>query len=259
MSFTFRNAADPASQILERGLEPQILTNACNMAIQTVWRAYDWHWTLAKLPPFYLIPGKQDYGWPAVTVPSDLAAIRKAYFWDLRISQILPVSEVKVIQNLGLSQIMEYPARSICYIPAGMSPNGSGMFRIFPPSPANYVSPYVMIDGEYKKIWTYQLNSTTYTRLQNGHDVSVNFPFGDQYFDFAVEIMKWAFMAVTHHKDRGGVQVQNGSESYFGQYAVMKWALAQMMDIESGEQGNPAIAPESDLVSGGGVFNTWGF
>jgi hypothetical protein len=45
--------------------------------INRIWK-YDWRETLGDLPPFYLLPQKQDYGKPIYAVPSDFAAIRKA-------------------------------------------------------------------------------------------------------------------------------------------------------------------------------------
>lgn len=262
MPYTVSQAARPALSVIERAYEEQFVAAGFNMAIQEIWNAYDWHWSIGKLQPFALISNVQDYGAPLATIPADFDAIKKAYYWNLAQDTTRPVWEVNVIGDLGTSTMSQTPPRAICYIPAGMSASGSGAFRVFPRFASNLSCPYHQIDGEYKKRYSYQIGSTTYYFLRSGDASSVYLPFGDKYFNVAVQAMKWAFMSLSGHKDAGGVQMQGNTKGYYGQMGVMMAAVDQMATQEARMLGNPAIAPQSALVddywttgSGfGGVF-----
>jgi len=58
-----------ASQGYSKSIEDTAQTYALNNAVSKMWRAYDWRGTLAELPPFWLVPGQQDYGKPFYAIP----------------------------------------------------------------------------------------------------------------------------------------------------------------------------------------------
>lgn len=254
MPYTVRQAAVPALNRVERGYEEGFVAAGFNMAIQEIWRAYDWHWAVSKLQPFALVSNVQDYGRPLYAVPTDYDKLTKAFYWDLSRDQFNPVCEIDHLNNLPQSLYTQWPPQAMCYLSAGMSSAGTGMFRVFPKPPANIYAPYHIIDGEYKRKYSYSIGGVTKYFMEAGDAMAVYLPFEDKYFNVAVQAMMWAFLSLTGSKDAGGVQMQAGQKSYYGQYAMMMSAIDQMAQEEAMLLGSVALSPSQALVEDFSVY-----
>lgn len=248
MPYTVRQAAIPALNRVKRAYEESFVAAGYNMAIQEIWRAYDWHWSISKLPPFGLVANQQDYGRPLFAVPSDYDKLTKAFYWDLSRDQVNPVCEINFLNSLPQSLVPQWPPQALCYLSAGLSSHGTGMFRVFPRPPQNISAPFHIIDGEYKRKYSYVLNGTTKYLMTPGDASAVDLPFEDKYFNVPVQALMWAFLSLDGSKDAGGVQMQNGIKSYYGQYAMMMSAIDQMAQEEAMLLGTVAMSPDRGLV-----------
>lgn len=254
MPYTVRQAAIPALNRVARSYEESFVAAGYQMAIQEIWRAYDWHWSISKLPPFGLVALQQDYGRPLYAVPTDYDKLTKAFYWDISRDQFNPVCEITTLNSLPQSVMSQWPPQALCYLSAGYSSGGTGMFRVFPRPPANIYSPFHLIDGEYKRKYSYVLNGVTKYFMEPGDAAGVYLPFEDKYFNVVVQALMWAFLSLSGSKDAGGVQMQNGIKSYFGQYAAMMSAIDQMAQEEAMLLGTPAMAPSTGLVDDFSVY-----
>jgi hypothetical protein len=247
-TYTFNELAIAASDCVSTGVTDAKTAMASNMALFKIWNVYDWRDTLADLPPFYLVPGTQDYGAPCIAVPSDFLGLRRAYYYNLSVSGDVP--KVKPLTCPGDLEVTDIPNEpsSMCYRPA------VSKFRVHPMPPSSYGSPFHIIDGQYKKKpFTTNAAGTTITRITSALINSALIPFGDVYLTMWIEAMKWALMTLANDPKAGQVQVQNGVEGYSGQMGKMMAEVQTMALKEAGELASPMMYPKEPLM------NQWGW
>lgn len=153
-----------------KSLEPSAQQEAMNMGIAKVWRAWDWKGSVSDLPPFWLVPGLQDYN----NVPTDYLGLREAYL--IQPNDGVPSFEpLKTIHNLGTTD------REGCPEAIGFL-DKSGYFRLDVTAAGGYCAPNFMVGGTYKR-------QPAKVLLANLMTVT---PWDDQYFDVVVAGFAWA-------------------------------------------------------------------
>lgn len=244
-SFTFQELVIAASDVSTRALENSLAPVACNMALNEVWRRHDWRESLADFPPFYLVPLVQDYGPPVSGVPTDFLGLRRAYYINLSAGNEVPYTkELTCPGDLPASADPQEP-ESLCYY------ESTRKFRVHPLVPPSYGSPYHLIEGKYKKKPAITIKSdatVTLTKITAQYLNDALIPFNDLYLTMWIEAVKWALMDLAGNPKAGGVQLQNGVEAYYGQYATMMAAIGQMADTEAGEIGPAPAHPQRSLI-----------
>lgn len=230
--------------LIKRSLPSNVESDAsayiANSAINEIWRKYDWRGSLKILPPFYLIPGAQDHGAPAVCVPSDFLGLRAAQLVQLSSSPFVR-KDLGVTKSLQLTNFYGMPA-DLDYEPQKQA------FRVFPRVPQNIGTPLYCIQGTYKK----QSPKVTADTLS-----STLLPFDDLYFSNLVEVFKWSGWKFAGDPRAGGVQASKGGGTQFtGQFAVAYAAIEDMAENEGLEGGDPYIAPAEPLYTT--YRNFWG-
>jgi hypothetical protein len=201
----------------------------CNLALNMIWFGYDWRESLAKLPPFGLVPYTQDYGAPAVSVPADFEGLREAYLLHLTSfppteAPILVRSNIKETMTRGLPQVIGYEPTTTS-------------FRTFPRAPGNVGSPEWAIRGTYKKqptkVTNSNLNSLLFTQ--------------DKYFQVWVAGLQWA-----------GTSLSVGSpETKAAAGAEFAFHINKMAMDEGLNNGDQTITPQEPLV--GASLNNGGW
>jgi hypothetical protein len=196
-----------------------------------MWQAYDWRGTVVQLPPFYLVPGVQDYGAPLYSVPDDFYGIREAYLVRLAGSTWPVRTKLDVVENLERTHLQNDP-QSICYRPSIAG------FRIHPSPTLSMAAPVFMIDGTYKKRppkWT----TTSYGAPLLWDDI---------YFNAFVSACVWAAMKLTGNR-QGSME----------QLAIFSQDLLEATQDENLELGERVIHPTEALApnSGGMTLGPW--
>lgn len=231
MSFTqtYNDAWSCASDLVQQGTLNSKQEMATNRAIAAMWQAYDWRGTVSELPPFWLVPYKQDYGSPFYTVPSDFLGLREVYLTS--ISSYPPLKrEVNVQKYLQESNLLGLP-KNICYLDAV-----SG-FRVHPLPYSGACSPLYLIDGTYKK------QPPRVLRANLGDTLL----WPDLFFDTFVDALAWACLSIA-----GPAKKRDAMD----QYAIFQHSLATATGTDALENGPPAVHPsESLLVPGWGGSN----
>ena len=243
-TYTFNEIVIAASDCVTRGVEEAKAAVACNMALYKVWMAYDWRETVADIPPFYLVPFKQNYGAPAVSVPSDFFGWRRAYYHNIAAGGQVPFTkELTCPGDLAVTDYQALPTE-ICYQPSTQK------FRVFPLPPASAVSPFHIIDGKYKKrpVISISGTSTTINKVTTAYLNAALLPFDDSFMPMWLEAVKWGMMTLACDPKAGMVQEQNGVSGYTGQLAIMMAAIGQMADAEAGELAAPPRYPKEPLM-----------
>ena len=127
-TYTIAEALNVVQSQVRKDIEPALAAYIANMAQNKIWNKYDWRETLAPLPPFYLIGQEQEFGPPAVIVPSDFLGLREAYLVSTSANPSRR-RELKVRRDLRLTGIEGLP-EEISYEPT------TKRFRTFPRVPA---------------------------------------------------------------------------------------------------------------------------
>jgi hypothetical protein len=190
-------------------------------AMTELWKAYDWRETLAYLPPFYLIPGEQDYTDPLVTIPTDFRGLRKAYLVQTFANPPFR-PEIEVIKDVRLTGALSLPTQ------IGYEPTISG-FRLFPRVPYGIGAMDYLIDGTYKK------RAPVYAST----DLTGDMVFDDEYFPVLVAGVKWA--AYTFNDDPRATR----------KFQDFHMLIDEMASAEGLDLGDPTIAPAEPLASVG--------
>lgn len=223
-----------ASRNLQDDLGSYIVNNTLNY----VHDSYDFRWTTATLPPFYLVPNAQDYGTPAVVIPPDFYGLRWAEL--IRTDNQPPYRyPLTIIKDL-LPTHARYIPHAICYVP------DSQVFRIFPRFIDNCGSPTYMIHGVYKKVPPKILTENLATTL---------LPSDDVYFPMWIEVAKYIMWQMDSDPRAGSMTVANGQVSMTGQAAVAHEFVEWVASREGLELGDPTISPAEPLVAGIGSTN----
>lgn len=209
---------------LARRQEDDTASYIINLALKELWNAYDWRETLAELPPFYLIPGEQDYGSPFSIIPSDFRGLRKAYVVQT-VSTPPNRRELAIIRDIRLTAALNLPT-DIGYEPTTKT------IRVFPRVPNNIGATDFLIEGTYKKRVP-QMTNTGF----NGTMI-----FDDEYFSVLVAGVKWASYALSDdgRADKKWVQFHQ---------MIDEMASAEGLDL-----GDPSIAPAEPLVAPQNIY-----
>lgn len=239
------------------GLDSFRQAMACNLALGRIWRAYDWRESIAELPPFNLVPGRQDYGAPWVYVPDDFLGLRKAYHWNYSSGSAgARPTEMNVVRDLASAQVTSLGApmridESICYH------EPLQCFRILPVPASNMAAPYHVVDGKYKTVpkVTLASDNTVVNRITASNIANAILPFDDLYFEVWVQAVKWALMTLAHSPGTTAAQIQGTSAYTGGQEAVMESAIRQMARNENLELANRQQFPREVLATPG--FGGW--
>lgn len=227
ITYKFEDVVNVISRLIPRIVESDSAAVMCNVAIYEIWKRYDWRESLKVLPAFYLIPGRQDHGAPAVAVPSDMFGLRQAYLVRLNSNPVYRQA-LAPIKDLGLTYVKALPT-AIGYNPATLA------WRVHPRVPDNIGTPDWCIQGEYKKRPTAVTSSTL---------SSTFLPFDDVHFNSLVEVFKWAGWSMSGDQRAGGVQ----GNAMVGQLALAHAAIEMMAQTEDLELGNVTIAPSEALA-----------
>ena len=203
----------------------------CNAATNYIWEAYDWRESLTNFPPFYLIPGAQDHGTPAVVIPSDFLGLRQANLVRLNSTPSYR-QDIPILKDLKLTNIYGLPA-NLGYVPE------SSAFRVFPRVPINIGVPDWLIEGVYKRRPTKVTADVVHSTL---------LPFDDMYFMNMVEVFKYVGWQLGGDPRAGGIQSTNRGKQFVGQYAIAREAVESMAENEGLELGDIAIAPKDPLA-----------
>jgi hypothetical protein len=197
-----------------------------NMALNKIWKRYDWPESLAALPPFALTPGEQDHGAPTAAVPADFYGLRQANLVELA---GVPArrTPLHVRRDLALTDFTGMPAE-ISWEPSVLA------FRVFPRVPESIGSPIHMIDGKYKIRPTKLASSVLHSTL---------LPFDDVYMNVWVETAKWAAWNLAGNPMAGEVAYSSRGASYSGQLAKAIHAIDEMASDAGLILGDAVITP----------------
>ncbi len=231
-TYTYNDCWSAASDLVQGGNLASKQYWATNKAINCMWQAYDWRGTVAELPPFWLVPYRQDYGTPFYVVPSDFLGLREVYL--TYVTTYPPIKrELKVQKYLQESAIQGFPI-NICYLDAIQG------FRVWPLPPTSAASPLYLIDGTYKK-------QPPKIQRSNLGDLIL---WPDLYFDTFVDALAWAaldLMGPTKQKDAAL------------QYQKFQRSLAIATGTDALENGPPAVHPSEGLLMPGGWGSNLGY
>lgn len=218
-TYYYSDVVNMISPNISRNVEASTAAHVCNIVTNEIWKRFDWRESLATLPPFYLVPREQDYGAPAVSVPTDFMGLRQAFYTNLNSSPVyyFPLTYAR---DLGTTSVEGFPT-SISY------QRDKAAFRVFPLVPANFGAPYYMITGTYKKEPT-KVTAANYTNTY--------LPFEDIYLEVWLEGLKWAFWNL------------QGDQRAMDQYGLFRIAIEQMASNEGLELADPILAPREGLV-----------
>jgi hypothetical protein len=211
---------------VQRSGENSVASHICNVVTNEIWTKFDWRESLENLPPFYLVPGEQDYGAPAAAVPSDYLGLRRVFYTNLNNSPVF-FFPLTVMRDLDTTELQGIP-HSITYL------RESRAFRVFPRTPDNFGAPWHMITGTYKKR-PQKITASNFT--------ATLLPFDDIYLDVWVQGLKWGFWNLS------------GDERGPGQYRIFQAAIDEMASSEGLELADPSLSPREPLVPWYGAFD----
>lgn len=219
-SYTYNDLAAAAAAQYPRSLDQPIVELATNIAINEMWRAYDWRGTVAQLPPFWLVPGEQDYGAPFYAVPSDFFGPREMYLVLLTNSSWPVRKKLDIVENLERTDQQDSP-QSICYRPSIAG------FRIHPGPTLSMAAPNYLIDGTYKK------RPPKWTSDNYGDQLL----WDDIYFNAMVSAYVWAVYKLSGQR-----------QAAMEQYAIFQQDLHSAAADENLELGERVIHPAQALA-----------
>lgn len=226
----YSDAVNLISPLISRANEASTAAHVCNVVTNEIWQKFDWRESMATLPPFYLVPHEQDYGAPAVSVPSDYMGLRQVWYTNLNSfpTYLFPMT---FSRDLDLTSVEGFPT-SISY------QRDKQAFRVFPLVPDNIGAPFYMITGTYKKYPT-KVTASTFT--------STLLPFDDIYLNVWLEGLKWGFWQL---------QSDNRAQEQYGAFML---ALEKMASNEGLELADPIVAPRQGLVGNPNTGYPWFF
>lgn len=226
-SFTYLDVWNAAAAQYSRASDQPLQELATNIAISEMWRAYDWRGTVVQLPPFWLIPGEQDYGVPLYSLPTDFYGLREVYLvyvvntsWPIR-------QKLDVVENLERTHLQDF-TQSICYRPS------IGGFRVHPCPTLSMAAPGYLIDGTYKK------RPPKWTSANLGDKLL----WDDIYFSPFVSSCVWATMKLNGNR-----------QAALEQYDIFQQELMNATQNENLELGERVVHPTEGLGNyGNGIF-----
>lgn len=193
-----------------------------------MWKSYDWRGTVVQLPPFWLVPGLQDYGTPTYVIPDDYFGLREVYLVLITTAINLPIrKKLDIVENLERTHLEDLP-QCICYRPSIAG------FRIHPGPTLSMAAPNYLIDGTYKKRpprWT----SANYASQLLWDDI---------YFDSFVSACVWAAFKLSGQR-----------QASMEQYAIYQQDLMRARETENLELGERVLHPTEPLsLNQGGIW-----
>lgn len=213
---TFSEALSIAG--IGRKIEDDQAPYILSAAVTELWNSYDWRETLASLPPFFLIPGEQDYGPPFSIIPADFRGLRKAYLVQA-VSNPPNRRELAIVRDVRQTEVLNLPTE------IGYEPSTSS-FRIFPRAANNIGGAQFLIEGTYKKR----------APIFNPTNLTGTIIFDDEYFPTIVSGIKWASYQLSDDQ-RAGRKFQE-----------FRSLIDEMAEREGLDLGDPVIAPAEPLV-----------
>ncbi len=226
-SFDFNDVISASTANYTKSLDQTVQEYAMNSAIKKMWLAYDWRGTVVKLPPFWLVPGEQDYGSPTYSIPSDFYGLREVYLVWVGGTNIPLRKYLPVVENLEKTHLEGAP-QVICYRAAAQK------FRVHPGPTLGMSAPNYLIDGTYKKRPCRWTRAALASRLL----------WDDEYFDIFVQAYVWAVLRLSGQTKAAAEQDQ-----------VFRQALMEGTQSENLELGEPSIHPSEGIALNN---NSWG-
>lgn len=232
MAFTlsYLDVWNAAAAQYSRAVDQNATELATNIAINKMWQAYDWRGSVVQLPPFYLVPGLQDYGVPLYDVPTDFYGLREAYL--VYVNSTLPIrKKLDIVENLERTHLQDN-TQSICYRPSIAG------FRVHPAPTFGMAAPTYMIDGTYKR------RPPKWTVASYGSALL----WDDIYFNAFVSACVWAAMKLTGNR-----------QAAMEQYAIFTQDLTEATHSENLELGERVVHPSEPLSNTGSnnFFSPW--
>ncbi len=173
-TYTFGDLINSSMSSIPGVAQEKTVDIMCNRANAYVWNRFDWRETITELPPFWLVPDTQDYGAPAVIVPTDFQGIRKAFLQDI---------ESYPERTYNLAPVRELDPTLVRSFPDAISfDKASNSFRLSRRAPASLTAPRYLVNG------TYKILPTKMTKLN--YQTTLLFT-DDQYFDQWMAVMKY--------------------------------------------------------------------
>lgn len=197
---------------------------ANQLAVNKMWRAYDWRGSLVKLPPFWLEPYVQDYG--ALSIPSDFLGFREVYLAQPSGASPVWSPQLRVVHNLEQTEVPGIP-NSIVYREAQQS------FRVHPRPGGGVSAPNYLILGTYKK---------QPPKIARTTDLGTLLPWDDTYFDVFCGAVVWAALLNSGQRDAA-----------VKQDLIFKMLLAEATIEVAREHGEDYIHP------GEGLMDSYGY
>jgi len=216
---------------------------ACNMATNLIHHRWDWRESIKELPPFYLIPGEQDYRAPFVQIPSDFHGLRQINRCRI-VDGAVQKAEMRNQRFLSSTHIKNLPGY-MWYEPA------HSCFRVFPRPYEGLCAPTWFIEGTYKSNPTHVTKATLDTLL----------PTDDKHFGVWVPVLKYAFMEASGDQRAGQINYVNGTSQISGQLASALRAIDDMAGIEGINDGEVTVSPSEGLIqttSGISPYDSYG-
>lgn len=252
ITYTFFDIVGMVGDAVGTAAEAYKAPMACNLAVNHIWTAFPWRQSLGELPPFYIVPGEQTYGPPAVSVPADFLGLERA-FHEIRTSSggVPIVRDLRYIRDIATTDQQDYP-KVIGYEGSTRS------FKISPRPLTSFGAPWHLIGGKYKKVLTLtrKSNGATVSKVTGEYLDDIYLPFDDLYVHVMAEGVKWAYWVLNSDQRAGGVQVQNGVTSYYGQFGVFHAAIAKMALDEGIALGQPQAGPSASFYE---PYMVWGW
>lgn len=219
-TYTYNDAWNVTRQQYPSSAEQTAWDYATNIAVEKMWCAYDWRGTTNNLPPFWLVPGTQDYGAPFYVVPTDFYGVRECYLVEIGANAIPVRTPIRTVSNLEATHMVGLP-QSICYRPAI-----SG-FRVHPAAAYGAACPLYLIDGIYKQRPP-KITRSLASQLLLWDDV---------YFNSFCQALAWGALIVSGRRKDALEQEQ-----------IFNRVLAQSTATEELELGEPIVHPSEPLI-----------
>lgn len=221
-TYTIADALNIANRTMPRAIEDANAAVIATAAISHIWKRYDWRETMNELPPFWLLPNRQDYGPPFYAVPQDFYGLREAYLVQ---TTSTPVTrwELFILRN-PRKEYVQGLQNAIGYVPETRS------FRVYPMPPANIGATNFLIDGTYKMRPPLITAAALQTTLV---------PWNDMYIMEFVTALRWAAAKLA------------GSSQATQQMEELDLLIDQMAGAEGLELGDQPIYPAESIYGQG--------
>lgn len=191
----------------------------CDMVNSFIWAKADWRISLAKIPPFFVVPLQQDYVSPYISMPTDFLGLRAGTLTYNGTEPPLTYPPLMIDRYLSLTY-SQGRIESLSYEAS------TGGIRVYP-RPVSGIGPM-----DWQVECTYKKNPAKVTAATLA---SLGPPFDDQYFNTYVEGLKYWIKPASQQK-------QEDMANFIGMIDVM----AAHEAVNTGDQ---PLSPRTPLVS----------